>query len=465
MSGKLTKIVKKMLGRGEKKQHLPLSSGEVSQSANIIPRTQHNISRAAIPENALKVLYGLKKAGYGAFLVGGCVRDLLMGKIPKDFDIATNANPEEVRKIFRNCILIGRRFRLAHIRYGKEVYEVATFRARLDNTHPEFKHNKGMILRDNVYGTMEEDAFRRDFTINALYYNIKDFSVVDYCGGMKDIQERNLRMIGDPRERYHEDPVRLLRAIRFAAKLELHIEHETSKPIFELGGLLAHVPSARLFDETLKLLLGGESLATFQLLREYNLFNQLFPQTAACLEQTTNKIILKFINQGFKNTDERIAAGKSINPAFILSVLLWYPLQTLINQQKPGNKNNIPIQTVLDKASQALLSHQIQRTSIPRRLSLIMREIWLLQYHFKRRTERFALHLLQHRRFRAAYDFLLLRAEAGEDVGGLDSWWTAFMDGNDEQRKALLESVPQIKPKKRRRRSRPKTKKSESTVQ
>jgi poly(A) polymerase len=288
----------------------------------IIPRDQHNISRKNISQAALRIMRQLQEAGYAAFLVGGGVRDLLLGGHPKDFDIATDAKPEEIKRVFRGARIIGRRFQIVHVRIGREIIEVTTFRGH----HDEARSDEGMLLRDNVYGTIESDAIRRDFTVNALYYNAKDFSVYDYAGGLEDLKKRQLRIIGDPITRYKEDPVRMLRAVRFAAKLGFSIEPKTADPIFELGNLLRNIPEARLFEEVLKLFMGGSATATFSLMREYQLLRYLFPGTEAALA-AGDPIGAGLIEQTMVNTDKRVRADKTVTPAFIYAALLWPPLQ------------------------------------------------------------------------------------------------------------------------------------------
>lgn len=432
----IKKLLKKLFGKRKTTQYQPL----------IIPRTQHRISRQDISPNALKVLYRLHDAGYAAYMVGGGVRDLLLGHAPKDFDIATDARPEEVKKLFRSALLIGRRFRLVHVRFGREIVEVATFRGGESNKSHKQRTTAehGMLLRDNVYGTLEEDAWRRDFTVNALYYNIADHSVVDYCGGIKDLETRTLRIIGDPEKRYQEDPVRLLRTIRFAGKLGLNIEAETAKPIIGLAPLLQHVPPARLFDEALKLFHCGQALATFKLLRDYHLFAELFPQAAACLIE--NDLTEKILEISCKNTDARIHEQKTVSPAFLFASVLWQPMQKAT--QKFIN-NGLPTNIAQDKAIHEVLSKQIKRISIPRRFSMAVREIWQMQYRFARQQKHQVIHLIGHPRFRAAYDFLLLRTEAGEISPTIADWWTDFTQATDEVRKQMLEKLP--KPKKRRK--------------
>ncbi len=297
-------------------------------SPSIVARPDHNISRANISRNALKVLYRLREGGFQAFLVGGSVRDLLLGVTPKDFDIATDAHPEQVAELFRNCRLIGRRFRLAHVRFGREIIEVATFRAGGDEAHDDrVQDDAGRILRDNVYGSIDEDVWRRDFTSNALYYNIADFSIWDFTGGFQDVHDRVLRLIGDPETRYREDPVRMLRAIRFAAKLGFSIAPDSAAPIARLAPLLAEVPPARLFDEMLKLFQGGHGLRVYELLVQYGLFGQLFPHTHASLSGPHGDALEKLLRLALANTDARVAEDKPVTPTFLLAVLLWGPIR------------------------------------------------------------------------------------------------------------------------------------------
>lgn len=427
-----------------------LKGPTINTQPRIIPRSEHAISRANISSNALKVLYRLKGAGYDAFLVGGGVRDMLLGREPKDFDIATNARPEEVKKLFRNCMLIGRRFRLAHVRFENEIIEVATFRAQGDgDSDDEARTENGRILRDNVYGTLEEDAWRRDFTVNALYYNIQDFSVVDYVGGMADLQSGMLRLIGDPRQRYHEDAVRMLRAVRFAAKLGFRIHTDSEAPIFELAHLLEDIPSARLFDEILKLFLGGCAVQSFELLRHYGLFAYLFPQTEACLAQEREGFPLTLLIRALQNTDARIAEGKPVTPAFLYAALLWEPLRQAMASQEAEAMGEIQ---ALQQAAYAVEGQQLARTALPKRFGVPMREIWTLQIRLRRTTGLRPLRLLEHPRFRAAYDFMLLRRDAGEDIGDLCQWWTEFQCLDDNDRLKQVRGGGGGKGKKRRTR-------------
>ncbi len=424
----------------------------------VIPRSEHCISRSNISENALKVLYRLQQAGHEAYLVGGGVRDLLLGREPKDFDVATSATPEEVKRIFRNCRLIGRRFRLAHIFFGPEIIEVATFRGIAAEGDASERHAKnGMLIRDNVYGSLEEDAWRRDFTVNSLYYNIQDYSVVDYVGGMNDLNAGLLRVIGDPRQRYQEDPARMLRAVRFAAKLGFRISPESETPIFELTDLLRSLPPARLFDEICKLFLAGHAVATFEHLRHYGLFEHLFPLTDQSLSAQEHDFPKTFIIKGLENTDQRVAEGKSVIPAFLFAVLLWEPVRVLIDQKIQAGMRQLQ---AMQEAAHEVLSEQNQHVAISRNIALQIKEIWLLQARFDMRRGRRAYEMLAHPRFRAAYDFLLLR-QAGEEkdeVAELCRWWTDFQNTDRSGQDVLLAQQTAPKPAAgtaRRRRRRP----------
>lgn len=418
----------------------------------IIPRAKHSISRSHLPPSAIKVLYRLRDAGFAAHLVGGSVRDLLVGSVPKDFDIATNAKPEQVYKLFRNCRLIGRRFRLAHIYFGQEIIEVATFRGYGEDDETLRRHSEhGMILRDNVYGSMADDAFRRDFTINALYYNIADFSVIDYTGGMTDLQQKIIRMIGDPVKRYREDPVRMIRAMRLAAKLDFNIHPDTEKPITELTNLLPHVAPSRLFDELLKIYFCGKSERAFQLMHTYGLFSALFPQTEACLEIAENNSTKKLLEQTMSNADARVAENKSLSPAFLFVALLWHPLQTqLIENQNKGMHLFPALAAAMDK----VLREQTRITALSRRFTTIMREIWVLQYMFPKRNTKRVFKVLNHPRFRASYDFLLLRQQAGEPIQELVGWWNDFQQADDDARNAMIRAMQKQGGERRRRRPR-----------
>ena len=432
------------------------------EKATIVERDGHSISRKDISPNALKVLYRLSDVGFHAFIVGGGVRDLLLGAKPKDFDVATDASPEEIRKLFKNARIIGRRFKIVHIRFGREIIEVTTFRANHDAQNQiadnvprrqikglDSAHTKeGMILRDNVYGNIDEDAFRRDFTVNALYYTTKNFLLLDFCAGLDDLRNKEIRMIGDPTERYKEDPVRMLRAIRFSAKLGFEIEENTKKPIDELSYLLDSISSARLFDETLKLMTGGHAERGFALLSQYQLGSYLFAPTIDAIEQGDN-VSAKLVELALRNTDSRIAEGKSVTPAFLFAALLWPVLQLNLAQSK-----NIGLAPHLafQQAAQAAITEQLDFTAIPKRFTVACREIWELQSRLQRRNKRSIESAFNHPRFRAAYDFLLLREEAGEELDGLGQWWTDFQNGDTKHRTELTGAVP--KPRNRRHRHR-----------
>ena len=419
----------------------------------IIPRPSHNVSRNEISTSALKVLYRLNKAGFQAFLVGGGVRDALLELHPKDFDIATDASPDEVKALFGNCRLIGRRFRLAHVRFGREVIEVATFRAAstAEEDHPGSVHDdEGRILRDNVYGTIEEDVWRRDFTCNALYYNIADYSIWDYVGGVEDIKKRRLVLIGDAETRLREDPVRMLRAVRFAAKLDFKIDRSVKKAIKHSVELLRNVPPARLFDEFLKMFQGGHALQTFRQLREYKLFRELFPETDQFLDQ--DKTFRQFVEAALINTDRRIAEDKSVTPMFLIGVFLWAPVRERAKQLV--DEEGMSIAQALNAAGWDISGMQQSRISIPKRFTAPMREMLALQPRFEQTKGRRAQKLLEHRRFRAGYDFFLLRAEVGEVDEKLGDFWTEVQTQSSEERDASFEIRAGSKKKRRRRRPR-----------
>lgn len=422
----------------------------------ILPRDQHSISRQQISEEALKVLYRLKNAGFDAYLVGGCVRDLLLGGTPKDFDVATNATPEQVREQFRNSRIVGRRFRIAHVQFGRQIIEVTTFRAghdAADDDSPHaLQHESGMLLRDNVFGSLEEDALRRDFTVNALYYAIQDFSLHDFTHGLDDLDNRTLRMIGDPATRYREDPVRMLRAIRFAAKLDFRIDPATAAPIHELKGMLEAVSPARLFDEVIKLFMSGYGLAAFHLAEQHGLLPHLLPPLARVLDQG-DSWPRRLVEQALANTDARIANAQPVTPMFLYACLLWPAVARL--KQQLENEGRNPAQA-LAEAAETVLQEQLRHITIPKRFSLPMRELWLMQLRLPRRSPRTTAALIANARFRAAYDFLLLREQAGEIEPGLGDWWTRFQDADETERQQLLQGLDAPRsPRRRRPRKRP----------
>ena len=409
----------------------------------VIPREQHAISRKDISENALKVMYRLNKAGYESWLVGGGVRDLLLGKKPKDFDVTTNATPEQVRKLFRNCRLVGRRFRLAHVMFGPEIIEVASQRGQ-----------NGMLLRDNIFGSIEEDAQRRDFTINSLYYSVADFTVRDYVGGMKDLQDGVIRLIGDPETRYREDPVRMLRAVRFAAKLGMSISEETAEPIPRLATLLHDVPPARLFEEVLKLLQAGDGYQTYLLLREYNLFQPLFPTITRYFTERGDSPMERIISQVLKNTDNRIRNDMRVNPAFLFAVMFWYPL--LETAQKIAQESGLAYYDAFALAMNDVLDEACRTLAIPKRITTLVRDIWQLQLRMSRRQGKRAWKLMEHPKFRAAYDLLELRAgaENNSELQRLTKWWGEFQVAAPPAQKDMLDDLGDD-PAPRRRHRRP----------
>ncbi len=395
-----------------------------------IPREQHVISRRDISPNALRVLYRLREGGFGAYLVGGAVRDLLLGLHPKDFDVATDATPEQVKSLFRNCRLIGRRFRLAHVVYGREIIEVATFRANSDDGSGDRELEDGRLVRDNVYGTIEDDAIRRDFTCNALYYAIEDFSVRDYVGGYEDVQARVMRLIGDPETRYREDPVRMLRAVRLAAKLEFTIEPATAAPIPLLAPLLGEAAPARLFEEMLKLFLSGHAVASFEHLEAHGLLGALLPETAAALRSNRSGALRRMLVQGLANTDARVAADEPVSPAFLFALLLWPAYcRALAGLQAQG----MHAEEAQRRAADRVTLHQVQTIALPKRFSLPMQEIWLLQQRFSSRQRKRVFRLLANPRFRAAFDFLVLRLAASDShAADVEFWRQAQLSSGDE---------------------------------
>lgn len=435
------------------KRWLPQKTNSTELST--IPRDEHRVSRKDINHTALKVLYRLQNAGYEGYLVGGCVRDLQLGLKPKDFDVATDATPEQVRKLFSNSRLIGRRFRIVHVTFGREIIEVTTFRGRTDDNndnHLQKQSDEGLLLRDNVYGSLEEDAERRDFTVNALYYTPKDFTLKAYGSGMNDLENKVLRIIGDPETRYREDPVRMMRAVRFAAKLGFSIEPRTGDLIPELAPLLSNVAAARLFDEVIKMLMSGQGLATWRLMREYNLVEPLLPATHAALKASTDGYYDAFIEQALVNTDDRINRGKPVTPAFLYAALLWPPVR---EEAEHSINMGTPEQPAWLQAMGKIVAHQISSIAIPKRFSIPMKEIWELQLRLPKRTPKRAEQVASHPRFRAAYDFLLLRESAGEKTGNLGQWWTDYQTENPDIRRDMASEAATDRPRRRRRRRPP----------
>ena len=408
-------------------------------------RDKHGIARASISHGALKVCDILRAHNHAAYIVGGAVRDLLLGVVPKDYDVATDAHPEEIHRLFRRSHLIGRRFKLVHVLFGQETVEVSTFRAGEGGEADAH----GRLLRDNVYGTRVQDAARRDFTANALYYDPHDETVLDYHGGFTDVRKKTMRIIGDPGLRFREDPVRMLRAVRFAAKLGFSIDQKTRAPIRELADLLENVPSARLFEEMLKLLLSGHSAACLAQLRKEGLHHGLLPLLDVVVEQPVGE---RFLRLSLEQTDTRIRSGKSVSPAFLFAALLWHEVLAAWKAIQEKETRSIP---ALYLAMDQVLDAQTDKLSIPRRLTATMKEIWALQPRLEQRSGKRALVLLTHPRFRAGYDFMLLRADSGEVAMELANWWTRFQDAETEERNAML--IPDSAPKKKRPRRRRKS--------
>lgn len=438
----IIKFIKKLLKRNRAYVTVP------AVSAYIIPRNKHSISKADISINALKVLNRLTGAGFQAYIVGGSVRDLLLRKAPKDFDIATDATPNQIKSLFRNGRIIGRRFKLVHILFHREIIEVATFRGhQAVNEHQQI-NERGMLIRDNVYGSLDEDAWRRDFTINSLYYNINDSSIIDFTGGVNDVEMKLIRMIGDPIKRYQEDPVRMLRAIRFSATLHFNLEPTTEAPFPEVSSLITHVSSSRLFDEMTKLYQCGNAETVQDLIMKYGLFQHLYPQTNELLGSTYP--VKALLAVALESTDTRIREEKPVTPAFLFAVLLWFPM---IECAKKLQDEGIPPLPALEKAMSLVIGEQNKTIAIPKRYSQFIREIWLLQYRFAKRLGGRAFHLLQHPRFRAAYDFMALRALANDESMELAQWWTLFQDADEvEQESMVSKLMPDAnKPKRRRK--------------
>lgn len=421
----------------------------------MLTRDQHPVSRQLLSPSALKVLYRLNKGGFDAYLVGGGVRDILLGQKPKDFDIATNATPEEIKGLFRNCRLIGRRFRLAHIVFGREIIEVATFRGHHDEEDQKDKKiskqsEHGMLLRDNIYGSIDEDAQRRDFTINALYYSSKDFKVYDFANGVKDVENRVIRLIGDPETRYREDPVRMLRAIRFATKLDMQIEAQTKAPIKALSPLMANIPAARMFEEFLKMFISGKAVANYEQLREYNLFRYFFPAVDQALD-ANDELLERFIMLAMANTDKRINNDQRVTPAFLFAAMLWYPLQKYIAQI--NTNNSLSPQDAFFAALNEVMPEQQRSIAIPKRFQGVMKDIWILQDKLARREGKKAFKTFEHPKFRAGYDFLLLRSEIESDntqLAELAKWWTDFQDVSDDAKVQMVRAIKSPNSGKRR---------------
>jgi poly(A) polymerase len=429
----------------------------------ILPLEKHGIRREQVHACALKATRALREAGYEAFVVGGAVRDLLLGRDPKDFDVATNATPEEVRRVFRRSRIIGRRFQIVHVYCGADIIEVTTFRAATpppedlesddeegDGIRTRVTADDGMLLRDNLFGNQEEDAARRDFTVNALYYDPDRQEVWDWHGGVEDARKKVLRMIGDPEQRFREDPVRMLRAARFAAKLDFHIDAATRAPIARLAPMLARIPPSRLFDEMMKLLLSGHAERGVRQLRAEGLHHGILPMLDTILDDAGRQ---NFLHAALHDTDERVRRGHSASPAFMLACLLWFDYQAELAANKQAGKHDQPAQF---EAMDTVLERQRAALAFPRRFDGTIKEIWALQSRFTQRSGGKPFRLLGHPRFRAGYDFLLIRARGGDAEQALADWWTRFQDADEEERTSMLvqPTAGDGAQRKRRRRSR-----------
>ncbi|RPE96523.1 poly(A) polymerase [Frederiksenia canicola] len=437
-----------------------VSASHIKHKKYSVSASQYGISPKDFPSNAIAIVNKLHKNGYEAYMVGGCVRDLLLGLKAKDFDIATNARPEEIQKIFgRQCRLIGRRFRLAHLVYGREIYEVATFRAGHENSQNEKiskTNDVGMLLRDNVYGTLREDAERRDFSINSLYYDVAHNLIFDFFDGIADLNAGKLRLIGDPVVRYQEDPVRMLRAIRFMAKLDMYLDKACDEPIRTMAHLLGHIPPARLFEESLKLLQSGQGFKTYELLRKYGLFEQLFPVLLPFFTEQNDSNAERMLAKALTSTDDRIRDNLRVNPAFLFAALLWYPLREKIDELK--NEGGLNTFDAMALAANDILAESCKAVALHRRYTAVIRDIWALQFQFPKRTGKRPQQTLEHIKFRAGFDLLVMRAEIeGGDLVELSAWWHEYQFSNDAQRQELLKSVKPLptfrdeQPKKKRK--------------
>ncbi len=435
----IKKFIRRILGGSGK-------SGKATEPVVFGP-SEHGIDLDDVSPNAIRVTQTLQRAGFKAFIVGGAVRDLVLGHRPKDFDVATDATPEEVKRLFRRAFIIGRRFQIVHVMFGQELIEVTTFRGASSEEAPKDAH--GRVLRDNTFGDQHEDAERRDFTINAMYYDPERQQVLDYHGGMKDIRSKTLRIIGVPESRYREDPVRMLRVVRFAAKLGFGIAGPTRAPIKVMAPLINNVPAARVFDEMLKLLTSGHALACLQQLRQEGLHHGLLPLLDVVLEQPLGE---RFVTLALANTDERVRDGKPVSPSFLFASLLWHQVLEKWNAYKAAGELPIP---ALHMAADDVLDGQTEKLAIQRRIATDMRDIWAMQPRFERRVGKSPYKLLEHPRMRAGYDFLLLRCASGELDHEVGDWWSAFIDADGPGRESLLSKKPAVDgdaPAKRRRR-------------
>ena len=437
----IRKLITRVFGR-----KAPANSSEPA----VIGVNKHGIRREDISSGSRRTVETLQEHGYKAYVVGGAVRDLLAGITPKDYDVATNATPEQVRQCFRRSRIIGRRFQIVHVLAGSETIEVTTFRGHHDHQsgNKAQTDNQGRVLRDNVFGDQKEDAARRDFTVNALYFDPSSETIIDYHHGVADLQQKTLRMIGDPVTRYREDPVRMLRAVRLASKLDLTIDPDARQPIRELSGLIENVPPSRLFDEMLKLLTSGHAVKCVTQLRAEGLHHGLLPLLDVILEQALGE---RFVMLALENTDRRVREGKPISPGFLFATLLWHDVLSKWEVLKASGERGIP---ALFLAMDDVLAVQAEKLAITRRVAGDIKDIWSLQPRFEQRSGKRPYGVLEQPRFKAGYDFLLLRAESGEVENELAQWWTDFMNRDGDARAAMLLPPKPDEAKKRRRRKR-----------
>ena len=424
----IKKLIRKILG--------VKPSAKAGNKPVVLSAKEHGIDVKLVTSNAIRVTKTLQEAGFKAFIVGGAVRDLLLGVKPKDFDVATNATPEQVKRLFRRAFIIGRRFQIVHVMFGQDLLEVTTFRAAASNDNNKDEH--GRVLRDNTFGQQHEDAMRRDFTVNAMYYDPTTQVVLDYHGGIQDIRKKTLRMIGVPEARYREDPVRMLRVVRFAAKLGFNIDPATAAPIPVMAALIDNVPAARVFDEMLKSLTSGHAMACLEQLRKEGLHHGLLPLLDVVLEQPLGA---KFVTLALANTDARVQANKTTSPGFLFATLLWHQVLEKWNAYQAAGEFPIP---ALHLAADDVLNMQTEKLAIQRKIGSDMREICAMQPRFERRVGKSPYKLIEHLRFRAAYDFLLLRCASGEIDASIGEWWTAFYEGDPAGREALLNAKTKL---------------------
>ena len=444
-------------------QHLikKFSSSVPSVKREVIPVADHPLRVEDLSPFALKVADDLRDAGYEAYIVGGCIRDALIGKEPKDFDVATNATPEQVKRLYRRARIVGRRFQIVHVQNRHETIEVTTFRGHHEDTKSSSsfgrgeprakKSGKGMLMRDNVFGSMEDDAVRRDFTCNALYFDTDTEEIIDFLGGVSDLRNGLLRTIGDPAKRFREDPVRMMRAIRFQAKLGITLDSESKKQMSRAAHLISEVSPARLFDEVIKLLLHADASEAYRLFHESGLFERLFPATYQ--EISHNNQLSRMLEIAMQHTEQRLGIGKGVSPFYLYSTLLWPSVEPKFKQlsSRAAKSKNVPASRAMTIAASEALEEQARQITIPKRFSLAMRDTWHLQTQLPRRNGQQAAKSLQHPKFRAGYDFLLMREQSGEEMNQLGEWWTKYQESNETEREKMVADLGEQKPNKRRR--------------